>query len=414
MATPLQMPKLGNTVEECFITKWHKHKGDAVAAGDVIADIETDKATFELTAPVDGVLLETYFEEGALVPVFTTLCVIGAEGETVEAFAPPGMGSTGAPPAEDQRETRPAEQAVRTSVPPPATTPQPATSGPLSPRARRFSREQEFKPASVAGTGPGLRVLEADLRRARDALSLRGELPGSASAEETQPPAGEPLSVFRSALASRVTQGMRSTAQYTVHGSADAGEMLALRRRCQQADATAGITIGDLVVFCAIQALLEAPDVNAELIDHTLRRHDRVHIGFACDTPRGLMVPVIRDAHTLSIRALSARIRDLANQALSGEIALDDLSGGTFTVTNLGSLGVESFTPVLNPPQVAILGVDAIQPKPVRKPDGNIEFIDAIGLSLTVDHQVIDGAPAARFLALLREKIEGVAALCSI
>ena len=189
MATPLQMPKLGNTVEECFITKWHKHKGDAVAAGDVIADIETDKATFELTAPVDGVLLETYFEEGALVPVFTTLCVIGAEGETVEAFAPPGMGSTGAPPAEDQRETRPAEQAVRTSVPPPATTPQPATSGPLSPRARRFSREQEFKPASVAGTGPGLRVLEADLRRARDALSLRGELPGSASAEETQPPA---------------------------------------------------------------------------------------------------------------------------------------------------------------------------------------------------------------------------------
>jgi pyruvate dehydrogenase E2 component (dihydrolipoamide acetyltransferase) len=137
-------------------------------------------------------------------------------------------------------------------------------------------------------------------------------------------------------------------------------------------------------------------------------------MAFACDTPRGLVVPVIRSSQSLSLPALSGRIKELAAQAVAGTIAPDDLSGGTFTVTNLGSFGVEAFTPVINPPQVAVLGVDAIQVKPIRKPDGNIEFIDAIGLSLTVDHQWVDGAPGARFLGTVREKIEKVEALCTI
>lgn len=424
MATPLEMPKLGNTVEECFLTTWHKHKGDAVTAGDVIADIETDKATFELTAPTDGVLLETFFEEGALVPVFTTLCVIGAAGESVEGFRPSGAGpanvvadghdadsAAGASGGEPQARTT----AVDVDAAPVIST-SPVTSDRLSPRARRFSREHEFNPAAIVGTGPGGRVIEADLRRLRDTPSSGEAVADAPSAGgSTAPsPGGEPLSVFRATIAHRVTEGLHSTAQYTLNGSANAGQLLTLRRRCKAGAATAAITIGDLVVFCAVHALLEAPDVNAELIDGKLHRHERVHIGFACDTPRGLMVPVVRDAQTLSIGALSARIRQLADQAVSGAIALDDLSGGTFTITNLGSLGIESFTPVLNPPQVAILGVDAIQPKPVRKPDGNIEFIDAIGLSLTVDHQLIDGAPGARFLAMLRDKIERVASLCTI
>jgi pyruvate dehydrogenase E2 component (dihydrolipoamide acetyltransferase) len=168
------------------------------------------------------------------------------------------------------------------------------------------------------------------------------------------------------------------------------------------------------MVFCTVQALLEVPELNAELIEGILYPHAEVHMAFACDTPRGLVVPVVRDSQNLSLRGLSGRIKALAALAVQGMIDLDDLSGGTFTISNLGSLGIESFTPVLNPPQVAILGVDAIQLKPVRKADGNIEFIDAIGLSLTVDHQVIDGAPGARFLRTLTSKIEIVETLCTI
>jgi pyruvate dehydrogenase E2 component (dihydrolipoamide acetyltransferase) len=173
------------------------------------------------------------------------------------------------------------------------------------------------------------------------------------------------------------------------------------------------ININDLVAFCTIQALLEVPDLNAEFIDGCIHRHTDVHIGFACDTPRGLMVPVVRNAHRLSAGELSVRMKELAAKAVQGNISVDDLSGATFTVSNLGSFGIESFTPLLNPPQVAILGVNAIQLKAVRR-DARIEFIDSIGLSLTLDHQVIDGAPGARFLKVVREKIENVEKLCTI
>jgi pyruvate dehydrogenase E2 component (dihydrolipoamide acetyltransferase) len=169
-----------------------------------------------------------------------------------------------------------------------------------------------------------------------------------------------------------------------------------------------------LIVYCTIKELQDMPALNAELVDGKLYRHVDINMGFACDTDRGLMVPVIRKSQNLSIEELSLAIKSLAAQAIKGTIAVDDLSGGTFTVSNLGNLGIESFTPLLNPPQVAILGVNAIALKPVRKSDGNVEFIEHIGLSLTLDHQVIDGAPGARFLKIVREKIESVESLCTI
>jgi pyruvate dehydrogenase E2 component (dihydrolipoamide acetyltransferase) len=434
------MPKLGNTVEECLLTAWRKTKGDPVQGGEVLADIETDKTTFELTAPAGGVLLETFFEAGALIPVFSTVCVIGAAGESVEAFrtatsgSPPDDGAVpGAAPVPDARgaaaAAQPAGAGAAGANPPRDTSSSVAESGPLSPRARRFRREHEFHSAAVVGSGPGGRVVEADLRAL---LQVSRQAPGAApeagprtpvdnagvSGDARQPSGGPPsrtrLSLVRRTIARRLRESLGSTAQYTLHGSANAGPLLLLRRRFKAAPETAGISIGDLVVFCAIQALLEVPDLNAELIDDTLHRHQDVDMAFACDTPRGLVVPVIRSSQGLSLPALSGRIKELAAQAVAGTIAPDDLSGGTFTVTNLGSLGVESFTPVINPPQVAVLGVDAIQVKPVRKPDGNIEFIDAIGLSLTVDHQWVDGAPGARFLGTVREKIEKVETLCTI
>jgi pyruvate dehydrogenase E2 component (dihydrolipoamide acetyltransferase) len=208
-------------------------------------------------------------------------------------------------------------------------------------------------------------------------------------------------------------ESLAATAQYTLHSSADASGLLALRKRVKSFAGAPDITIGDMAAFCAIKALLEFPELNAELIDGLIYQHAEVHLGFACDTPRGLMVPVVRNAGKLTPSELSRRMHELAAQAAGGTVSVDDLSGATFTVSNLGSLGIESFTPLLNPPQVAILGVDAIQVKPVRR-EGSIEFIDSIGLSLTCDHQAIDGAPGARFLKVLKEKIENVESLCAV
>jgi pyruvate dehydrogenase E2 component (dihydrolipoamide acetyltransferase) len=302
--------------------------------------------------------------------------------------------------------------------------------GSFSPRARRFAEEHGFHPAAVAGSGPGGRVLEEDLRKLyyssprvssaarkhiEEGMEIRGAGSGVAGmvlSSDLTPPAAR-ISGIREKIARRMRESLSSTAQYTLHTSADAGGLLRVRARVKASTGVPDININDLVTFCAIQALLEVPEVNAEFIDGRIYRHPEIHIGFACDTPRGLVVPVVRDAHQLTAGELSLQMKELAEQAVKGTISVDDLSGATFTVSNMGGLGIESFTPLLNPPQVAILGVDAIQLKPVRR-DGGIEFIDAIGLSLTLDHQVIDGAPGARFLKVVKEKIESVESLCTI
>jgi pyruvate dehydrogenase E2 component (dihydrolipoamide acetyltransferase) len=380
VATPVEAPKLGNSVEECLISRWVKHKGEKVAAGDVVAEIETDKATFEVTSPVDGILLESFFDEGALVPVFTNIFVIGDAGEPVETYRP------GAAPESAASVPEPTAAPSPVAAP---TGPRPPAPGPLlfSPRARRFADQNNFHPSAVTGSGPGGRVLEADLK----ALFQSGTR----------------LSKVRERIARRMRESLSSTAQYTLNTSADARGLLAIRAR------TKAVNLNHLVTFCAVEALLDVPSLNAEFIDGAIREHADVHIGFAADTPRGLLVPVVRDAHLLAVDELAERMKELAAKAADGVIAPDDLSGATFTVSNLGALGIETFTPLLNPPQVAILGVGAIQVKPVRR-GGQVEFIDAISLSLTCDHQIIDGAPGARFLQVLKSKIEDVESLAGL
>ena len=359
MPTPVDVPKLGNTVEECLVSRWLKQKGDAVTEGEVIAEIETDKTTFEIAAPVSGTLLALDYAEGDYAPVFTRLCLIGEPGTPELAQPAPAA----APP------------------------PKPAPPS-YSPRAQRFADEHHFHPAAVDGSGPGGRVLEQDLQKLYAAV---------------RPP--ERISTIREKIARRMRESLATTAQYTLHTSADATALLALRARFKTSPSTPDITINDLVLFSVVKALLRMPALNAEFIDGQLRQHDEIHLGFACDTDRGLLVPVIRSSQKLTLPELAQKARQLAAQAVQKTISADDLAGATFTVSNLGSLGIESFTPILNPPQVAILGVDAIQPRLVRK-DARIEIIDAIGLSLTCDHQVIDGAPGARFLKILKELME--------
>jgi pyruvate dehydrogenase E2 component (dihydrolipoamide acetyltransferase) len=221
------------------------------------------------------------------------------------------------------------------------------------------------------------------------------------------------ISGVREKIASRMRESLSSTVQYTLHASADASGLLMLRARIKASSAVPDININDLVTFCTVRALLEVPDLNVLFVDGKILPGRGIHIGFACDTPRGLLVPVVRNAQTLTVAALATRMKDLSDQAVQNKILADDLSGATFTISNLGGLGIESFTPLLNPPQVAILGVNAIQLKAVRR-EGKVEFIDSIGLSLTLDHQIIDGAPGARFLKVVRDKIENVEQLCTI
>ena len=421
MATAVEMPKLGNTVEECVVTRWMKHKGDSVANGDAVVEIETDKTIFEVTSPVAGTLLETFFEQGDLVPVFTNLFVIGSPGESVDAFRP-GSARSGAFPSPDTA------QSLKPTVPPPV--PRQAeiyasSSASLSPRARSFAAEHDFDAAGVVGSGPGGRILESDVRKAyhsspqlASAKTHIGTGPDGScadgvilSADLAEPPSK--ISVLREKIANRMRESLSRTAQYTLNTSANAGGLLNLRSRVKASTGVPDVNINDLVAFCTIKALLEVSEVNAEFIDGRIHKHSEVHLGFACDTPRGLIVPVVRNAHQLTIAELAVKMEELAGQAVKGTIALDDLSGGTFTISNLGSLGIESFTPLLNPPQVAILGIGAIQLRAIRRA-GKVEFIDAISLSLTCDHQIVDGAPGARFLKVVRERIENVESLCAI
>jgi pyruvate dehydrogenase E2 component (dihydrolipoamide acetyltransferase) len=413
MATPIEMPRLGNTVEECLLAAWRKRKGERVAEGELIAEIETDKANFEIAAPVAGTMLELFCQEGDLVPVLTNICVIGEAGEPVEQYRPVGQA------------VGPASRPVNNLPKSTGREAGPTTEGDLSPRARRFAREHDFHPDEVAGSGPGGRVLESDLKRlyhgeprvsslARERIRAGHQIEGPGSgiggmilARDLGAPA-ERMSGLRERIARRMRESLAGTAQYTLDGSADATALLRLRRRIKEHPELGDITITDMVLFCAVRAVREMPEVNAELIDGKLRRHESVHLAFACDTPRGLLAPVIRDAEKLSLAELARRARELAEQAQSGAISPDDLTGATFTVSNLGGLGVESFTPILNPPQVAILGVNSIELRPVRRGD-TVEFVERIGLSLTCDHQVIDGAPGARFLAVVKRHIENFA-----
>ncbi|MBN8219080.1 MAG: 2-oxo acid dehydrogenase subunit E2, partial [Spirochaetes bacterium] len=267
-----------------------------------------------------------------------------------------------------------------------------ADGGPrVSPLAREWVAEGKRLPA--AGTGAGGLIRAADL---------------------LEP--GVPLSNMRKVVAARMAESLAETAQFTASASADATGMMKLRAFLKKNAAALGlpdITFGDMVMFATVKALLEHPEINAEFTGGQVFRHKAIHLGFACDTPRGLMVPVVKNAQDLSIGALAARIKELAKQAIDGKISPDDLSGGTFTVSNLGSFGVESFTPIINYPQVAILGVCTISLKPVRR-DGQVAFVEHIGYSLTSDHQVVDGAPAARFLQTVLKKTEDIIALSGI
>lgn len=369
MALPIFMPKQDGSIEACTLIAWHVQCGDQVYAGDLLAEVESVKATFELEAPEEGEVLALFFEAGDRVPVLANVAVIGQAGEDVEAFRPEVAHVQNGPDFGASR----------------------SSGAPLSPRAQRFLADHPFDCSAVEGTGPGGRIVERDLvsayQRAPDRITIK---PAMDSEKEVKP-----LSSIRKVIGHRMQQSVATAPQYTLNAQVDVSTLLAERGR----------NMNHLLMYATIQALKTHPEFNAELIDDAIHQYEVINLGFACSTEKGLLVPVIKACQDMSLADLSTHIRALTTEALKGRLTPGQLRGGTFTVSNLGSMGITSFNPVILTPQVAILGICAPQLVPVRR-DQEVVFREHITLSLTCDHRVIDGAPGARFLETLKMIIE--------
>ncbi|MFA7559661.1 MAG: dihydrolipoamide acetyltransferase family protein [Sphaerochaeta sp.] len=425
MAEQVLMPKQGNTVESCIIVEWNVNVGDTVAVGDILLSAETDKSTIDVESTASGVVLARLYEEGDDVPVMEPILVVGEAGETFEVEKKEEVKTASAPVVEEVVAPPPPVQPVVSS----------SASG-ASPRARMLSEQLGVPLTAATPTGPKGRIVEHDvLALAGEPLSpaakkvalAEGILPpatgsgmgGRVLARDVEAPvtSGDlsaytdiPVRGVRKVIARRMVESLQTTSQLSLHAWADARALKSLRAAFKADEETAGITIGDLVNFAVIHALKEFPAFNSHYLGETIRLFDHVHLGVATDTPKGLMVPVLHGADLMSLRQISEHTKILAKRARDGVAQPDELSGSTFSVSNVGAFGIEAFTPVLNIPEVAILGVGTIALKPISTSTG-VEFIDHIGLSLTMDHQAVDGADAARFLRFLMDTIANLDSL---
>lgn len=426
MATAVKMPKMGMSMSEGLLAKWLKADGDRIDKGEPIVEIESDKITNVVEAQTSG-RLHRVGSEDETYAVGEILGYILAEGE--EAPADAGEIAQEAPASGDGQ---PAPAAAPTE--PSAKTATKKEFVLASPIARRLARENDIDLADVEGTGPGGRVTEDDVRAyidtrrevkispvARkmaeeaglDLSALSGTGPGgkitkedvqqAVEAEAAPAPAeqGARLSGMRRTIAERMTESLQNTAQVTVFTEVDVTELVAVRERLKQNFA---LSYTDLIVQAAARALQLHPKVNASLVDGRLVQHDDVHVGVAVALDDGLIVPVIRDADRKSLRDIAAEIRELAERARAGTLTPDDVSGATFSVTNLGMYGIDGFTPILNMPEAAILGVGRIIEKPAAY-RGSITLRHILVLSLTFDHRVVDGAPASAFLQTVADML---------
>lgn len=447
MAVAVIMPRQGNTVESCIITKWAKQKGDAVKVGDILFSYETDKAAFDEEAKVEGTLLDVFFQEGDDVPCLTNVCVIGAPGESTAEFNP----NNAAPAAEEKKEeapaAAPAPEAVAAEVAEPAVI---VGEMKISPRAKALAERTGADLSFVRPTGPDGRVIERDVQALLDAghvvsaaaraayaggvegTGLGGRVtladlaakPAQAAAPAAPAAAAveigvpnddsytEPMPNIRKVIARTMHSSLATMAQLTHNITFDCTEIQALRKLFKEKGEEMGmnkVSLNDIVMY-AVARTLTMPEhraLNANLIDDgkTMKYFNCVNLGMACDTDRGLMVPTIFGADKMTLKQLSDTAKKLAKECREGHINPDYLQGGSFTVSNVGAYGIESFTPVINPPQTGILGVCGITTR-VREVNGQIQAYPAMGLSLTYDHRALDGSPASRFLKDLKYNLE--------
>lgn len=419
-------------MESCIITEIRKKKGDAVQKGDILFAYETDKASFEEESPADGVVLDCFYNDGDEVPVLLNMMVIGQAGEDYSSLLGSGAPAVEAPAAVV------AEAPV---VTPEAVAPVASKSSStfVSPRAKNLAAAEAIDASQLAGSGPNGRVIEKDVQAALEnrpkltplAKKMAAEqgvqpttgtgLAGTAKSTDLIPPVNavygvdfedKKLSNMRKIIAKSMHASLQNSAQLTHHLGADARRMMELRKMIKKAmDAgtlSTNITLNDMVCFAVIKALKKFPNVNSHFMGDSMRLFNKVHLGLAVDTDRGLMVPAVRNADDLSILGLANQLKEVAGACRKGAIAPELLAAeaATFTVSNLGAYGVELFTPVINLPQSAILGVNTIVPRPKDLGDGVYAFVPYIGLSLTYDHRSLDGGEATRFLKQIAVELE--------
>ncbi len=403
MAVPVIMPRQGQSVETCIITRWYKNKGDQVKTGDVLFSYETDKAAFDAESPADGTLLGILVPEGDEAPVLSNVAVIGKEGEDISEFTP---GTS------EARPEKPAPDPVPEPAAPVMTEPVVLNEGKtrISPRAKNMAAQMGIDIKTIKGSGPNGRIIARDIEQS----SASGSKPAAQAVSHIQSFAtaytDTPLSNVRKIIARSMHESLSSSAQLTHHMSADARKILAFRAAIKKnpGDYPQKITINDMVCFAVVKALLKFPEINSHFLGHAIRTFSKVHLGLAVDTPRGLMVATVRDASDLSLTGLSSRLAESAEACRKGNINPELLAStsASFTVSNLGNYGVEMFTPVINLPQSAILGVNTITHRPAEIQEGVFAFVPFIGLSLTYDHRSVDGGPATRFLKEICTEIE--------
>ena len=434
MALPIIMPRQGQSVESCIITAWNKKVGDSVEKGDILFSYETDKSSFDEPAPESGTILAIFREEGDDVPCLETVCVIGNAGEDFSAFIPQGETAEAAPATEEVKaETAPevkAEAAVAEAV---------AANGAISPRAKILAAKTGADLLKATPTGPNGRIIERDVQSLLDRgltvsaaasanysaavegtgingkvvlADLEPKTEAPAAVEEFKAPVAEyvdeKLPNIRKVIAKSMHASLSTMAQLTLNTSFDATKIMEFRASLKNGAEKLGlpnITLNDMVLYAVSRVILNHRSLNAYYLDDTMRFFNTVNLGIAVDTDRGLLVPTVFGAEKLTLAELSKSAKKVITEAQQGTISPDKLKGGTFTITNLGSLGIESFTPVINPPQTGILGVDTITRR-IKEVNGEDVTYPAMGLSLTFDHRALDGAPAAKFLKELCAALE--------
>lgn len=427
MPIEITMPRLSDTMEEGTLIKWRVSVGDTVAAGDHLADVETDKATMELQAFDDGTVARIDVEEGHTVPVGDRILVLAGDGESVDdaiAAAGEAASSNGsqaaAPEAEEQASKQPAEADTAA----PAAASKDAGKIKVSPLARKIAEEQGLDLANVTGTGPDGRIIKRDVLKATEAgapaAPAAARQPSTAAPASVAPATLEAkaitLSGMRKTIAKRLLESKTTIPHFTVSMAVDMDPLMELRATLNKQLESQGIklSVNDFITRAAALACVQHPIVNSSWAGDTIQQHGTVNIGIAVALPAerggGLVVPVIRDVQNQGLRSISEQTRTLAKKARDTGLTTDEMADGTFTISNLGMFGVEHFEAIINPPQAAILAVGGAIEKPVVK-DGQIIVGHEMTATLSADHRVIDGAQAAEYLQTLKQMLENPAGL---
>ncbi|MDG1913647.1 MAG: pyruvate dehydrogenase complex dihydrolipoamide acetyltransferase [Crocinitomix sp.] len=410
MAEIVRMPKLSDTMTEGVVAEWHKKIGDTVAEGDLIAEIETDKATMEFESFYDGVLLHIGVNKGDAAPINDILAIIGEKGEDVAAI----IAEAGNPAAaQEQKEEAPVDKVEPTPTPSPAVAVAPSApveSKPaassngrifVSPLARKMAEEKGINLATVHGSGENNRIVKSDIE---NYMPTTAGTNSYAAAAGTESYTDVPLSQMRKAIARTLTASKFSAPHFYLKMEVDMDNAIAARKAIN-ADEGIKISFNDMIVKASAAALRKNPKVNADWIGDAIRYNDHIHIGVAVSVDEGLLVPVVKFTDTKGFDQIGHEIKDLAARARDKKLQPEEMQGGTFAISNLGMFGIEDFTSIINPPNGCILSVGQIKATPVVK-NGEIVPGNIMKLSLSCDHRVVDGAVGSAFLKDLKSFLE--------